>query len=194
MDCSLPGSSVHGIFQARVLEWGEKSEAGRLKRLSGGYQGARCSAGNRNRELQEIQTAWVGPLISGPFCVFLDNKPFLERVFPPLRTGLPALLQDVVKRWHLTVEIETLIDFSCSRKRSALCSISWPHVCNCPRGVLPWGELKRQNRTVHWNWCGYTLKICFSCAVEAMEGAIQADRGSTSLDPKSKLPQNLLQW
>ena len=32
MDCSLPGSSVHGIFQARVLEWGatpshEHSEA-----------------------------------------------------------------------------------------------------------------------------------------------------------------------
>ena len=22
MDCSLPGSSVHGSFQARVLEWG----------------------------------------------------------------------------------------------------------------------------------------------------------------------------
>ena len=22
MDCSLPGSSVDGIFQARVLEWG----------------------------------------------------------------------------------------------------------------------------------------------------------------------------
>ena len=22
MDCSLQGSSVHGIFQARVLEWG----------------------------------------------------------------------------------------------------------------------------------------------------------------------------
>ena len=24
MDCSLPGSSVHGIFQARVLEWSPK--------------------------------------------------------------------------------------------------------------------------------------------------------------------------
>ena len=24
MDCSLPGSSAHGIFQARVLEWGAK--------------------------------------------------------------------------------------------------------------------------------------------------------------------------
>jgi len=22
MGCSLPGSSIHGIFQARVLEWG----------------------------------------------------------------------------------------------------------------------------------------------------------------------------
>jgi len=33
MDCSPPGSSVHGIFQARVLEWGaiafsEKSHKG----------------------------------------------------------------------------------------------------------------------------------------------------------------------
>ena len=25
MDCSLPGSAVHGIFQARVLEWGHNS-------------------------------------------------------------------------------------------------------------------------------------------------------------------------
>ena len=24
MDCSPPGSSIHGIFQARVLEWGAK--------------------------------------------------------------------------------------------------------------------------------------------------------------------------
>ena len=24
MDCSLPGSSIYGIFQARVLEWGAK--------------------------------------------------------------------------------------------------------------------------------------------------------------------------
>ena len=23
MDCSPPGSSIHGIFQARVLEWGD---------------------------------------------------------------------------------------------------------------------------------------------------------------------------
>ena len=28
MDCSLPGSSVHGIFQARVLEWGATASSG----------------------------------------------------------------------------------------------------------------------------------------------------------------------
>src|SRR5574341_1411133 len=30
MDCSLPGSSVHGIFQARVLEWGAIAFSGPL--------------------------------------------------------------------------------------------------------------------------------------------------------------------
>ena len=29
MDCSIPGSSVHGIFQARVLEWGAIAFSGR---------------------------------------------------------------------------------------------------------------------------------------------------------------------
>ena len=29
-DCSLPGSSVHGIFQARVLEWGAIAFSGFL--------------------------------------------------------------------------------------------------------------------------------------------------------------------
>ena len=27
MDCSLPGSSVHGILQARILEWGAISSS-----------------------------------------------------------------------------------------------------------------------------------------------------------------------
>ena len=30
MDCSLPGSSIHGIFQARVLEWGAIAFSDRL--------------------------------------------------------------------------------------------------------------------------------------------------------------------
>ena len=31
MDCSLPGSSVHGIFQARVLEWVASMASGSLQ-------------------------------------------------------------------------------------------------------------------------------------------------------------------
>ena len=30
MDCSLPGSSIHGIFQAKVLEWGAIAFSGTL--------------------------------------------------------------------------------------------------------------------------------------------------------------------
>ena len=33
MDCSLPGSSVRGIFQARVLEWGAIAFSGGLTSL-----------------------------------------------------------------------------------------------------------------------------------------------------------------
>ena len=32
MDCSLPGSSVHGIFQVRVLEWGAIAFSGFIPR------------------------------------------------------------------------------------------------------------------------------------------------------------------
>ena len=30
MDCSPPGSSIHGIFQARVLEWGAIAFSGTI--------------------------------------------------------------------------------------------------------------------------------------------------------------------
>ena len=33
MDCSLPGSAVHGIFQARVVEWGATYELDIMKYL-----------------------------------------------------------------------------------------------------------------------------------------------------------------
>ena len=32
MDCSLPGSSIHGIFQARVLEWVATAFSGNSRR------------------------------------------------------------------------------------------------------------------------------------------------------------------
>ena len=35
MDCSLPGSSIYGIFQARVLEWGAITFSDSFKLQSG---------------------------------------------------------------------------------------------------------------------------------------------------------------
>ena len=35
MDCSLPGFSVHGIFQTRVLEWGAIAQQGQVAQLLG---------------------------------------------------------------------------------------------------------------------------------------------------------------
>ena len=47
MDCSLPGSSVHGIFQASVLEWGaiafsgvQGSRSQKKPRFPDGFQGS----------------------------------------------------------------------------------------------------------------------------------------------------------
>ena len=42
MDCSLPGSSVHGIFQARVLEWG--AIAGPVIPLAGAFHCTQAKA------------------------------------------------------------------------------------------------------------------------------------------------------
>ena len=45
MDCSLPGSSIHGIFQARVLEWGAIAFSGRSSIESGKTRlGADCGS------------------------------------------------------------------------------------------------------------------------------------------------------
>ena len=50
MDCSLPGSSIHGIFQARVLEWG--AIAFSKKRHSKGYHGRNLV------DVEEIMKRW----------------------------------------------------------------------------------------------------------------------------------------
>ena len=71
MDCSLPGSSVHGIFQAGVLEWGAIALSGFIGQVSSiedypyvslGFPGG---AVVRNPPIQETQVrslAWEDPL------------------------------------------------------------------------------------------------------------------------------------
>ena len=59
IDCSLPGSSVHGIFQARVLEWGAIAfSEGRSPR--GKYWNQRTSVYSfTHQTLTECPVCWV---------------------------------------------------------------------------------------------------------------------------------------
>ena len=60
MDCSLPGSSVHGIFQARVLEWGAIA-------FSGFSSLADHKDGEMGRwDLNPVSWLWIRA--SGPLC------------------------------------------------------------------------------------------------------------------------------
>ena len=45
VDCSLPSSSVHGIFQARVLEWGTIAFSG--------YKASKCLSWNLHLSLSD---------------------------------------------------------------------------------------------------------------------------------------------
>ena len=75
MDCSLPGSSIHGILQARVLEWGAiafsvytyyppHNQSQYSLDLSGS-----CPEGNRDE-----------PQESGLLCVFVASQFLLTRL------------------------------------------------------------------------------------------------------------------
>ena len=54
MDCSLPGSSTHGIFQARVLEWGATSFS--------------------RRSSQHRDWTWVSPIADRRFTVWATKE------------------------------------------------------------------------------------------------------------------------
>ena len=58
MDCSLPGSSVHGIFQARVLEWGAIAFS---RRMVGGANSCLESNPIPARDTQRAQTILCTP-------------------------------------------------------------------------------------------------------------------------------------
>ena len=55
MDCSLPGSSVHGIFQARVLEWGAISFS---KILASSISVRTCDAAT-TKPISSLNTAFI---------------------------------------------------------------------------------------------------------------------------------------
>ena len=55
MDCSLPGSSVYGIFQARVLEWGAIAFSRKDIRSFRKWQRTRFGNGSKTRHLWKVR-------------------------------------------------------------------------------------------------------------------------------------------
>ena len=51
MDCSPPGSSIHAIFQARVLEWGAIAFSDKTKQA--------CLIQNHSIEAGDIKQWWL---------------------------------------------------------------------------------------------------------------------------------------
>ena len=57
MDCGLPGSSIHGIFQARVLEWGAIAFSEEIPGVTGKFGlGVQNEAGRRLLEFCQENT------------------------------------------------------------------------------------------------------------------------------------------
>ena len=60
MDCSLPGSPIHGIFQARTLEWGAIT----------------CKSFSKVKFLTTLK----GKTLITIFCVYLEENRTLEEM------------------------------------------------------------------------------------------------------------------
>ena len=101
MDCSLPGSSVHGIFQARVLEWGAIAFSRVLCRV--------FEIGNEKKKCRERgsvfsygipRNSWARwyffPSVVRLLAIYQNLFPLLPRTQPELIFQLP-LQFDVAK-------------------------------------------------------------------------------------------------
>ena len=60
MDCSLPGSSVHGVFQARVLEWGAIAFSNIYHKTPQSEEGL-CSGNESNSMNSPLEVARIPP-------------------------------------------------------------------------------------------------------------------------------------
>ena len=93
MDCSLPGSSIHGIFQARVLEWGAIAFSYRY--ISIGWYKSKIFLEGATRKLTVIGVLAYGRYLFYYMTLYCLNLPFASITFstkkqPNKFWGLPA--------------------------------------------------------------------------------------------------------
>jgi len=98
MDCSPPGSSIHGIFQARVLEWG--AIAFSKNTVVGTISYSRGSSWPRDRTCVSCISLWI--LITEP-----PRKPTVLNTWPELFNSRinfkrQTIIFCVLKTWRLS--------------------------------------------------------------------------------------------
>ena len=97
MDCSLPGSSVHGIFQARVLEWGDtafsKTELDPSNKIISTFCFQLSS-----------QTVWHKGVVNCLSSIFLD--PHRTPQFSGTEPLQSVFCMGLCRRWHLPAPIQ----------------------------------------------------------------------------------------
>ena len=113
MDCSLPGSSVHGIFQAGVLEWGAIA-----------FSGFKCCCTN----LKNIQAT--------PAVQFQKNKDPIKKWAKELNRHFSK--EDIqMTNKHLKRCSTSLIISSVQFSRSVASNSLWPHELQHARAPCP---------------------------------------------------------
>ena len=80
VDCSLPGSSIHGIFQARVLEWGAIAFSVFLQRFEQIQNSNQISSGSSVWSVVEtLLSLWLSMEVTDVYSVpwaWFANFPF----------------------------------------------------------------------------------------------------------------------
>ena len=104
MDCSLSGSSIHGIFQARVLEWSAITFNPLQYSCLGKSHGQRSMAGYSPQGSKESDKTIITIRIYFLMCLYFENgnsKTLLLQNFPGKSTGVGChcLLQ---RKWQPT--------------------------------------------------------------------------------------------
>ena len=99
MDCSLPGPSTHGIFQARVLEWGAIAFSDHFQDVSCLLELAQCfesesescSVGSDSLRPHGLYSSWNSPGQN----TGVGSLSLLQGIFPTqgLNPGLPHCKQ-----------------------------------------------------------------------------------------------------
>ena len=78
MDCSLPGSSVHGILQARILEWVARSSSRGTPNT--GIRLASLTSPAWAGRFFTTSATWEAPKYSQNICIHVINRQYMTQI------------------------------------------------------------------------------------------------------------------